>query len=272
MLVFEPHMSGTKWGLTCATTQAGPANYHGNGTTFLVLREHVVNLRWYCFQQTGENTNCAAGTVFIIPDSVKLSISWPEPIEILTGQFDGHLLRDVSFDNILNHEINNLGNVIKFLCKDCLPISNMIWDEIRLRGGQDESYLRALGLVLMHTIVRSAPDGQATTDSKTGLNKPACHRIETYLTQNFRKPLSVPDMAAVLGISASHFSTCFRNSFGQTPHQYLMNLRLDEAERLLKKTPMSIREIADHLNFSSQSHLTTALRKHRQLTPGELRK
>ncbi|ERL99619.1 hypothetical protein Q644_09955, partial [Brucella intermedia 229E] len=87
------------------------------------------------------------------------------------------------------------------------------------------------------------------------------------------QPVSVRDMADLVGISAGHFSTSFRNSFGQTPHQYLMGgLKLDEAERLLKKTSMSIRDIARHLSFSSQSHLTTALRKYRQLTPGELRR
>ena len=148
----------------------------------------------------------------------------------------------------------------------------LIWDEICRRGGQDEAYLNALGLVLMRTVARSLLNERASIDNKVGLSKAARHQIEAYLNQNFHKPLSVPDMAALLGISAGHFSTCFRKSFGQTPHQYLMELRLDEAERCLRKTSMPINEIAHHLNFSSQSHLTTALRKHRQTTPGELRK
>jgi len=268
----KPRMSRTKWGLTCATTQIGRINYRATGTTFLVLREQVRNLRWYFSAQDGEISNCPTGTVFIIPASAKLSIVWPESTEVLIGQPDRLFLRDAFFPNICNRDIEHFGNSAKFLCKECLPISNMIWDEIRLRGEQDEPYLRALGLVLMHIIARNAPGNRIPTDSKVGLSKLACHRIETYLTQNFHRPLSVPDMAELLGISAGHFSTSFRNSFGQTPHQYLMGLRLDEAERLLRKTSISIRDIARHLSFSSQSHLTTALRKHRQLTPGELRK
>jgi len=272
MVVYEPHINGTRWGFTCATTQIGPVNYRASGTTFLVFREQVRNLRWCCSGRDGENSNCPTGTVFIIPAFVKLTIDWPEPTEVLIGHFDGQILLDVFFENIWKHEIKNFGSAAKFLCKECLPISNMIWDEIRMRGEGDEPYLRALGLVLMHTIARSAPGNRISTDSKAGLSKLACHRIETYLSQNFHQPVSVRDMADLVGISAGHFSTSFRNSFGQTPHQYLMGLKLDEAERLLKKTSMSIRDIARHLSFSSQSHLTTALRKYRQLTPGELRK
>jgi AraC family transcriptional regulator len=50
-----------------------------------------------------------------------------------------------------------------------------------------------------------------------------------------------------------------------------MTLRLDDAERCLKETDMSFYSIAQRLKFSSQSHLTSALRKYRQRTPGEIR-
>src|SRR5690606_15471002 len=90
----KPRMSGTKWGLTCATTQIGRINYRATGTTFLVLREQVHNLRWYFSAQDGEISNCATGTVFIIPASAKLSIVWPEPTEVLIGQPDRLFLRD----------------------------------------------------------------------------------------------------------------------------------------------------------------------------------
>lgn len=262
----------SKSGLTCATTQIGVASYHRDVTSIMVLREQVHNLKWYSSVRQDEKSSYPAGTVFIIPASTDLSIDWPNPIEIISMQPDEQLLQDGPFLASLFGEINGSKNVASFSCKDCMPLSHMIWDEICRRGGQDEAYLNALGLVLMRTVARSLLNERASIDNKVGLSKAARHQIEAYLNQNFHKPLSVPDMASLLGISAGHFSTCFRKSFGQTPHQYLMELRLDEAERCLRKTSMPINEIAHHLNFSSQSHLTTALRKHRQTTPGELRK
>ncbi|MHC5232110.1 AraC family transcriptional regulator [Brucella sp. LJL56] len=268
----EAEVAGTKCGLTCATTPIGPVSYHGNGTTFIILREPVYNLRWYSSVWAGEKSSCSAGTVFIIPASTDLSIYWPERAEIVIGQFDEQLVQDALFESSSFGEIDGFRSAIKFSCKECLPICHMIWEEICQRSGQGESYLNALGLVLSRTIALSLLNDRALIDSRGGLSAIASHQIEAYLDQNFHKPLSVPDMAELLGISAGHFSTCFRISFGQTPHQYLMGLRLDEAERCLRKTSMTISEIARHLNFSSQSHLTTALRKYRHATPGELRR
>lgn len=262
----------SKSGLTCATTQIGVASYHRDITTIIILRERARNLKWYSSVETDEKSSFPAGTVFIVPAFTTLSINWSDPVEIIIMQPDQQFFQDSFFQNSLFKENNGPKNVTSFSCKDCMPLSHLIWDEICQRGGQDEAYLNALGLVLMRTIARVLLNERASTDSKIGLSKAARHQIEAYLNQNFHKPLSVPDMAALLGISAGHFSTCFRKSFGQTPHQYLMELRLDEAERCLRKTSMPINEIARHLNFSSQSHLTTALRKHRQTTPGELRK
>lgn len=258
--------------LTCAVTQVGQAIYYGADTTILVLREQIRNLRWYSSVHMSEQSSCPAGTVFIIPASVDLSIEWPESIEIIIIQPEERLLLESFCLNPRFCEINDTGNVARFSCKECISLSHLIWDEICLRGGLDRPYLAALSLVLTRTLARGALSDHIANHNKAGLSKSACQQIEDYLERNFHKALSVPDMAALVGISAGHFSTCFRNSFGQTPHQYLMELRLDEAERLLRKTSKPISEIARSLNFSSQSHLTTALRKHRNLTPGELRK
>ncbi len=264
--------SVTRCGLTCTTTPVGLATYRRNEMTIIILREYARNLRWFSSVPTDDTSSCSAGTVFIIPASTDLSINWSEPVEIIIGQLDGWVLQDFLLENSFFGRVDDNGSVLRSLCKECLPISHMIWDEICQRDGHDKSYLNALSLVLMHTIARGVRNDRILIDSKAGLSKLARQQIEIYLNQNLRKSLSVPDMAAFLGISAGHFSTCFRVSFGQTPHQYLLGLRLDEAERCLKETSMPISEIARHLNFSSQSHLTIALRKHRQLTPGELRR
>ncbi|WP_249126764.1 helix-turn-helix transcriptional regulator [Brucella oryzae] len=265
-------VSVTRSGLRCSVTQLGLTTYRGNETMFIILRQQVRNLRWYSSAPWDEAPSCSAGTVFIIPASTDLSINWSASVEIIIGHLDGRVLQDVLLESSIFRRVEENRSVLRSSCKECLPISHMIWDEVFQRDGYNKSYLNALSLVLMHTIARSVLSDHVLIENKAGLSKLACQQIEIYLNQNFRKSLSVPDMASFLGISAGHFSTCFRASFGQTPHQYLLGLRLDEAQRCLKETSMPISEIARLLNFSSQSHLTTALRKHRQMTPGELRK
>jgi AraC family transcriptional regulator len=57
-----------------------------------------------------------------------------------------------------------------------------------------------------------------------------------------------------------------------SPHQYLVDLRLAQAERLLVESELSIAEVAFGCGFSSQSHLTTVMRRHKNMTPAQIRR
>ncbi|WP_245266260.1 helix-turn-helix transcriptional regulator [Mesorhizobium japonicum] len=78
-------------------------------------------------------------------------------------------------------------------------------------------------------------------------------------------------MAAVCGLSSYHFVRAFSRTFGVPPHQYVLDLRLDFAERLLAESRMAIADIAHLSGFSSQSHFTTVMKKYRRLTPLQAR-
>ncbi|TIV63647.1 MAG: helix-turn-helix transcriptional regulator, partial [Mesorhizobium sp.] len=60
-------------------------------------------------------------------------------------------------------------------------------------------------------------------------------------------------------------------TFGVSPYQSVLLLRLDFAEKLLTDSRMSITDIADLSGFSSQSHFTTMMRKYRHVTPQQVR-
>ncbi|RUT91735.1 AraC family transcriptional regulator, partial [Mesorhizobium sp. USDA-HM6] len=72
-------------------------------------------------------------------------------------------------------------------------------------------------------------------------------------------------------LSPYHFARAFSKTFGVSPHRYVLILRLDFAEKLLADRRMSITDIADLSGFSSQSHLTTTMKKYRNVTPQQVR-
>ncbi|MXQ14878.1 helix-turn-helix domain-containing protein [Microvirga makkahensis] len=73
-------------------------------------------------------------------------------------------------------------------------------------------------------------------------------------------------------MSSSHFIKSFSTSFGQSPHQYLVNLRLASAEKPLVETDLPLSHIAYVSGFSSQSHITATMRRYKLATPGEIRR
>ena len=66
------------------------------------------------------------------------------------------------------------------------------------------------------------------------------------------------------------FHEVFREVVGTTPHQFLLQARLNQAINLLASTSLSVSEISYRVGFSSQSALTNALRKHKGTTPTRL--
>lgn len=96
--------------------------------------------------------------------------------------------------------------------------------------------------------------------------------IESFISQNLSEKITVAQLARIACVSESRFHLLFRETTGQTPHQYLIQARLKEAHHLLARSSLSVSEIASQVGFTSQSALTNAFKKHFQFTPGQMRR
>lgn len=72
--------------------------------------------------------------------------------------------------------------------------------------------------------------------------------IQTHLAQS----LSVPQLAASVNLSPSHFSRLFRSATGLSPHAYIILRRIDAAKHLLLTTDLTVKEIACRTGYRSE--------------------
>ncbi|MBP5367268.1 MAG: helix-turn-helix transcriptional regulator [Bacteroidales bacterium] len=91
------------------------------------------------------------------------------------------------------------------------------------------------------------------------------------LNDNFQNPPTLRELAATVGTNECTLKKVFKQMFSITVFDYINDLRMDKAARLLADSGKSINDIAAELGFSSQSHFTTAFRKRYELTPKEYR-
>jgi AraC family transcriptional regulator len=84
--------------------------------------------------------------------------------------------------------------------------------------------------------------------------------------------LSVADMATVVGLSESWFTNVFKQTTGKTPQQWQLSKRIDQAQKLLLESDLTIAGIAAQLGFSDQAHLTKAFRQVVGETPAAWRR
>ncbi|NJR63633.1 MAG: helix-turn-helix transcriptional regulator [Cyanobacteria bacterium CRU_2_1] len=76
-----------------------------------------------------------------------------------------------------------------------------------------------------------------------------------YIQAHLAEDISLEAMADHLGISRYHFCRMFKQSTGLSPHQYLIQCRVERAKQLLRQGKMKISEVAIACGFTHQSHL-----------------
>ena len=135
-------------------------------------------------------------------------------------------------------------------------------------------YARGLSLALL-AVLNAHHAGPAPARPAAGqvLAPEQRRRIIDFVADAFGDKLTLDRLAGELRLSPFHFARLFKASFGVTPHDYVQRIRLDAATRALQRQDdRSIAEIADRCGFSSQSHLTTLMRRHLGTTPSTLRR
>ncbi|MGQ7815136.1 helix-turn-helix domain-containing protein [Metapseudomonas furukawaii] len=135
------------------------------------------------------------------------------------------------------------------------------------RYGNDPMLARSLGGILLRALYLRL-FGDAKPRRGTALD---LERLDVFIRDNLARRISVAELAQVACLSPSHFHAQFKDALGLTPHQYLLKTRLDSASRLLRDSDRPLVRIAEECGFSSQSALTTAMRRYLGLTPKRLR-
>ena len=97
-------------------------------------------------------------------------------------------------------------------------------------------------------------------------------KIETYVSENLESELSVAELCRKFYISRQVLYALFRDEFGDTVGNYILNKRLTEAKRLLKETGSPISDIARTVGFADYSYFIRLFRKHIGMTPLQYRK
>jgi AraC family transcriptional regulator len=97
-------------------------------------------------------------------------------------------------------------------------------------------------------------------------------RVKELLAANLDGDVSIMRLASACGLSSNHFSRAFRQSTGTSPHQWLLQRRVDKARQLLRDAEIPLAEAALACGFADQSHFTRVFTQSIGISPGQWRR
>ena len=106
---------------------------------------------------------------------------------------------------------------------------------------------------------------------QSGLPGYKLRRAMDFIQSRVDQPILLEQIAAAVALSPFHFHREFKRSTGMTPHQYLVQVRMDRAKALLAGSDMPLAEVAAQVGFADQSHFSSTFRRTTSMTPRSYR-
>ena len=136
----------------------------------------------------------------------------------------------------------------------------------KLEKCADQIAIRNLEENAWHTFLSAIHDSRQAASAPSYIS--AC---KNYIASHRTRQIRVAELAKIAGVSHSYLSKKFREYEGMTIQQYILKEKVNAAANMLRYSDFSLTEIADYLNFTSQSHLGQCFKKEYQMTPRQYR-
>ncbi|MCL3854442.1 MULTISPECIES: AraC family transcriptional regulator [Parabacteroides] len=186
-------------------------------------------------------------------------IGWDEYYFTLSGPYFDNLLRKiVNYTNPIFHiGINRL-------------LINHLNEMIDSAMAEKPAFQVLLGGTALHIIslIYSINKTQDYGTEAIQKMQKACMLMRENVYENFTSE----DIAKAINMSYSNFRKFFKKYVGITPHQYILQLKINKIKELLDSTEMSIQDISAKLNFESPDYFSFFFRKKTGVSPISYRK
>lgn len=211
------------------------------------------------------------GVIQLTPAHVNHSVSWDRESEFMIITLCPKFVEKVAYESVKR---NFLEFIPQFSIID--PIIQHIAEALKaeIEAGCNTGKLfgeSAATMLAVRLLQAYANHKSVFKEYEDGLDhnrlKVAIEYIHAHLEQNIK----LADIAELLGISQYYFCHLFKQSIGLTPHQYLIQQRIERAKLLLKNRELSLAEIAIACGFTDQSHFTKSFKRSVGITPKAMR-
>jgi AraC-like DNA-binding protein len=198
-------------------------------------------------------------------------------IREITIQFSPELF----FDNFLNknqfssirHMFELARNGLAFSTEAIMKAFHLL---DTLSSGQQGFYAVIKFLTLLYELslyVDNARILSSSSFAKAGLytDSRRVRKVQEYINANYKENITLNELAGMTGMTPVSFSRFFKLRSSKSPFDYIIDVRLGHATRMLAESTMSVAEICFECGFNNISNFNRVFKKNKNCSPREFR-
>lgn len=151
-----------------------------------------------------------------------------------------------------------------------------VYSALNTLAEEKERFVQFLKFLYILYELSSSPGNRvlaSTSFARSGQSKESrrVEKVQQYIAGNYTTPIKLQDVAEMVGMTPVAFSRFFKMRTGLTLSDYIINIRLGYAARMLVDTTKNISEICYECGFNNLSNFNRAFKSKRGYTPKEFR-
>lgn len=212
------------------------------------------------------------GEIAVIPAQVAHQLRWRTPGDFTLVMLDPAHIHRIAHSSI---DVENFELKPQFATLDPLvyQIVQALKSELEFGGVGGHLMVESLTTSLFIHLLRCYSTRKLNIAECTGgLSKAQVRQVMAFIEAHLEQDLSLDAIANLVQLSPHYFASLFKQSVGQSSHQYILQSRIERSKQLLKQADLTIAQVTQCIGFQNQSHFTTAFRRMVGCTPKAYRR
>ncbi len=210
--------------------------------------------------------------IVVTPAGIKSGWKWHAKSKVVVITLDPD-----KFENFARTELSillsedQLKDIPQFVDEDITQSAVMLMNAMKSEMGSDVMFESFARIFLTKLIQKYGLESDADAAFSKSFTSEHYKRVLDYVRKEFGCEINIDSMAEQAGLSTAHFSRLFKQTIGQTPHQFLMSYRVEQARKKLSDETIPMIDIAMSCGFSDQAHFSRVFKKLAGQTPKAFR-
>ena len=215
----------------------------------------------------GETQTLGAGDIYLLNPTDFHSVK-SNNAEVFNIMFSESLLDENLLQKILSVEKNLVFHLENKEFRNAVSIISQMVDEFDNTHEYSEIYIKNLLECLFIILLRKNSFTFASSDNKaSGIRKSIL-----FMHSHFRENPTMAEAARISGFNMNYFSSLFHKVTGKTYKEYLNDLKLEYAKKLVLSGSLSISEVCFASGFNSLPNFLKTFKLRYGMSPGNMRK